>query len=633
MSQSDFSELKTKIDNWDIEAEEMLLNKVQAFTNDYIEQFNQFCKNLDSLDIHLTNCKVENYKAISQLKILSNNQFIEEILEENIDQETKETRTETAETSGTPGASTPGQINNIIINDIDSQKEAFNISIQALQTIQSKKDKEQIEDDTVSVSSSKLNLDNFKKYVRLPYIIGTEDFEKDKTIGLTIKVEGDEEEDKKQNEENGSEDSEVEEFVSDIKVDEQRRKKWEKVKKKKKKKKEREREKEREKERRKESEKILEQKQEFEEDKVKVPIENEVEENNFKKEIENDFVIIESSNSKNVPISPPPPPPPPPPKIETTSLPIQNQNLKEPKTETNNNITNIPLNNNEIKNNIIQPKIENNNNVPIQKPVDEISTGNKPTFSNVKLSNFLGGIDAFPDDEEDDDDGLFSRKNRIIPVIPNQISNQNNDIQIQKSIPSQNQMPPITQIKQIPQMDQIPQLSQISKNPNIPSNIETNTQASKVLGFTKKKLSNMFGEDSDDDDDMEIKTKPQNIEKKNDEIPLESNPTKLEEEKKNEIIEEKKEEEKKVEEKKVEEKKEIKNDIFENKLNIKTTTNFVKKESGKDKMVNSLFDLPEEDEKKNTNDAPEVKEPEKQKIENDKKQSQKRLAFLFDDDD
>ena len=194
-------------------------------------------------------------------------------------------------------------------------------------------------------------------------------------------------------------------------------------------------------------------------------------------------------------------------------------------------------------------------------------------------------------------------------------------------------MPPITQIKQIPQMDQIPQLSQISKNPNIPSNIETNTQASKVLGFTKKKLSNMFGEDSDDDDDMEIKTKPQNIEKKNDEIPLESNPTKLEEEKKNEIIEEKKEEEKKVEEKKVEEKKEIKNDIFENKLNIKTTTNFVKKESGKDKMVNSLFDLPEEDEKKNTNDAPEVKEPEKQKIENDKKQSQKRLAFLFDDDD
>ena len=632
MSQSDFSELKTKIDNWDIEAEEMLLNKVQAFTNDYIEQFNQFCKNLDSLDIHLTNCKVENYKAISQLKILSNNQFIEEILEENIDQETKETRTETTETSGTPGASTPGQINNIIINDIDSQKEAFNISIQALQTIQSKKDKEQIEDDTVSVSSSKLNLDNFKKYVRLPYIIGTEDFEKDKTIGLTIKVEGDEEEDKKQNEENGSEDSEVEEFVSDIKVDEQRRKKWEKVKKKKKKKKEREREKEREKERRKESEKILEQKQEFEEDKVKVPIENEVEENNFKKEIENDFVIIESSNSKNVPISPPPPPPPPP-KIETTSLPIQNQNLKEPKTETNNNITNIPLNNNEIKNNIIQPKIENNNNVPIQKPVDEISTGNKPTFSNVKLSNFLGGIDAFPDDEEDDDDGLFSRKNRIIPVIPNQISNQNNDIQIQKSIPSQNQMPPITQIKQIPQMDQIPQLSQISKNPNIPSNIETNTQASKVLGFTKKKLSNMFGEDSDDDDDMEIKTKPQNIEKKNDEIPLESNPTKLEEEKKNEIIEEKKEEEKKVEEKKVEEKKEIKNDIFENKLNIKTTTNFVKKESGKDKMVNSLFDLPEEDEKKNTNDAPEVKEPEKQKIENDKKQSQKRLAFLFDDDD
>ena len=155
-----FSELRDKINNWDIEAVEMLLRKMKLFTDNYLEQFNQFSKNMDSLDLHLVTAEVSNNKAFSKLKILSNNQFIEDILEK------KEETSEPIE--DTNNIETP---KDIIINDIEAQKNTINISLQNLQEIQSKKgrDKEQIEDDTVSVSSSKLNLDNFSKYIRFDF--------------------------------------------------------------------------------------------------------------------------------------------------------------------------------------------------------------------------------------------------------------------------------------------------------------------------------------------------------------------------------------------------------------------------------------------------------------------------------
>ena len=708
MSQStNFSELRDKIDNWDIEAEEMLLRKIQAFTNNYMEQYNQFSKNLDSLDIHIVNSEVESNKAISQLKILANNQFMEEILEENPEQTTDETKTEISEMTN------PAQIKEITINDIESQKESLNISIQALQSIQSKKDKDkiQIEDDNVSVSSSKLNLDNFKKNIRLPYIIGTEEFNNDKVLGLTIKIEEDEEEEnKKKQENNDSEDEDVKEFLSDIKVDDERRKKWEKVKKKKKKKKEKELL--RENERIKESENNF----EFEEDKVKVPIENEEEATNeIKKEIGKEYEIIENTNISNnaqVPV--------PPPKLEVPPP-------EQPKNETiisnvNNEVVNSN-NNNEIKNNIIQPKIENinneiniqskiennNNGIVNQNPKDINTIGKKQAF-NAKLGNIFGGVDIFQDDEDDDmDDGLFSRKNRKIPVIPNQLPNQNNNMQFQQPIQPQIQMPHMGgPMLQMPHMSPMTQMPQMAPNQNISSQLEIKPKINKDLGIAKKKLNNMF-EDSSDDDDDDLKFKPKNLENKNKEINL-NNPIKLEEKKieikeekkeiislkkeeilpvkkeeilsikkeeikpvkkeeilpvkKEEILPIKKEEIKPIEkeeikpvekeeikpvkieeikhEKKeeiIEEKKEINNNDFKAKLNLLMRKSLIKKESAKEKMVNSLFALPEE-ENKNTNETQEVKEVtkeikevEKPKVVNNNKPSKKRLAFLFDEED
>ena len=136
----------------------------------------------------------------------------------------------------------------------------------------------------------------------------------------------------------------------------------------------------------------------------------------------------------------------------------------------------------------------------------------------VKLANFLGGVDLFAEDEDEDmDDGLFSRKNRKMPVIPNPNLNQNQN----NNIIMQNQQPQMIQNQQ-PQMIQMPQI-----NPLI--NLNNN------LGNAKKKLKNMFG-DSDDDDDDE---NPLNVDAKKEEKKIENNNIFQEDAKKVEVVEKK----------------------------------------------------------------------------------------------
>ena len=638
-----FSELRNKINNWDIEAEEMLLRKIKIFTDNYIDQFNTFSKNMDCLDMHLVSAEVENFKAVNQLKVLATNQFIEDILDDKIDLEPE-----------TQNATNEVQNKDIVINDIESKKEAINISLQHLQNIQSKrgKNKEQIEDDTVSVSSSNLNLENLVKNVKLPFVIGTEDFKNDKTLGLTNFVEENKEEEKADNkkaEENESEDSDIEEFVSDIAVEEKVKAKWKEVEEKKKKKKEKEKLK-----------KAAESAKAIESKNSKADLtQEEKEQINLEKETDNGFIIIENQNNQTgASIPPPPPPPPMPPQIQTipqqktetiknvnipnenNNIPNNNNNQVSNNTANNhneNNNTNINTNNNNI---IIQPKIVNimpkeeninimpkEENITIKPKIENINpqkepeTNNNPmeikslrkktVFTNVRVDNFLGA-EFFPDEEEDMDDGLFSRKNRKVPIISNENQDNNN---------GQNES----------QKEHIPQTIHIINPP-----------AGSDLGIAKKKLNNMFGDGSDDDEDdikPKIIKKQENVEN----VPIKEEP-KLFEIKSEKKEEEKKEEEKKEEEKK-EEKKEKEND--ENKQ-IKIESNkkrkslliandednnfpkLEKKQNSKEIMVSSLFDLPEEDQKNNTNTNQEIEKP---KLDNTKRESKKRLAFLFDDDD
>ena len=260
----------------------------------------------------------------------------------------------------------------------------------------------------------------------------------------------------------------------------------------------------------------------------------------------------------------------------------------------------------------------------------------------VKLANFLGGVDLFEGDEDDDmDDGLFSRKNRKIPVIPNPIPTQNQQpqmiqnqqpqmMQIQQPQMIQNQQPQMIQNQQ-PQImqNQQPQMIQIPQNNPL---VNLNNNNSNNLGNAKKKLKNMFGESDDDEDDEN--EKPLNMDVKKEEKKIENNIFKEDEkkvEKKEDIeIKEEKKDEEKVKDSKLEgtHKKKlliIGDNEENNELKLE------KKQSAKDQMVNSLFSLPEDEGEKNTSNKNVIMEQPNQ-IKEDKKE-QKRLAFLFDDDD
>ena len=89
--------------------------------------------------------------------------------------------------------------------------------------LKKEKNKEQIEDDTVSVASKNLVLENTKKYGALPFIIGTDDFMKDKRIGLT----NGKDEDGKQDE---NDEPEIDkEILEDRKVTEKTKRRWDQV--------------------------------------------------------------------------------------------------------------------------------------------------------------------------------------------------------------------------------------------------------------------------------------------------------------------------------------------------------------------------------------------------------------------
>ena len=590
---ANFSELRNRIENWDIEAEEMLLRKIKTFTDNYMEQFNLFSKNMDNLELNLITTEVENCKAYSQLKILANNRFIEEIVdkdEKKLEEQQEEIKNEDAN-------------KDILLEDIEIKKNIINISLQSMKEIQNKKDKEkvQIEDDTVSVSSSKLNIDNVSKYLRMPFIIGTPDFEKDKTLGLTVGEDNTEEEANNKKGDKENEDSDVEDFLKNVTVDKKTKEKLDKI----------EQEKiSRKEEKLKESEKVFEGDYEFIEDIKPKP----------SKETDSGFEIIEVNDFKNMEnngnnkpkkdnyVPPPPPPPPQAPPMP----PVQNQNVNPPQNEVINRENINPQNYNE----------------------NPANSGPKKIFNDIKLDSFLAGADFKDDEEEDMDDGLFSRKNRKIPVIPNQIPTQNQPPNLAKNNNNvyQSHMLPIPQMVN----------HQINPNNNLNQNQNPNINKSS-LGIAHKKLNNLFnafGDDSDDDEDINI-IKPLNKNEKKEEI-AEQNDLFKKVDKKQE--DEKKEEIKEVKDKDKEEDKKIKE---ENKIDIghKKRKNLIigdddeesngivlqKKQSSKDKMVNNLFDLPEDDEKNKIDQKKEAESAPKPN--NEQKQTQKRLAFLFDDDE
>ena len=184
MNPANFAELKSKIDTWDISAEELLLQKMKIFTINYNEEFQQFCKNMDNFANHIESLEVEHLKAINKIKTISRDKFIENALNKG---EESDSESCSNENNLTP---TPNEIQ---ITNVEKMKSAIDICLNCLEEINRKnKNKEEIEDDAVSVASSKLIMDKGTK-VRLPFIIGSEEFKADKAIGLNVSPIEDEE--------------------------------------------------------------------------------------------------------------------------------------------------------------------------------------------------------------------------------------------------------------------------------------------------------------------------------------------------------------------------------------------------------------------------------------------------------
>ena len=431
VEQANFSELRNKISNWDLEAEEMLLNKIKIFTSSYSTEFASFTQNMQNLNNNLVNTQVDHYKAISNLKELSMNRFIEETLEENPES--------VSEGSDTGLGDIPKK--EIILDETEKMKTAIDMSMKTIEEINSKKEKnkDQIEDDAVSIASKKFSLDNFKKYGNLPYIIGTEEFMKDKNIGLSNIVDEEEEKKEKEKEEKKekmkenlgdwemvgeSEDSDIEEFLAEIPVDEKDKKKWEKIKKQKQKKKLKQMKKKKKGKNNKNNEEEN-NNNDFDgevKDDIKVPIENENNENDKNNNKEGDIVIVSGKGAS----VPPPPPPPPAPVFNPKN--VQSKPKKENKIEEN-IINKEPTNDANIQKENININNNNNNNILNKIP---------PKPKNISVNPFLmAGLQNIGDDEDDDDDddgGLFSKKKLIMPKV----NNEANLVQMSMIVPHNN---------------------------------------------------------------------------------------------------------------------------------------------------------------------------------------------------
>ena len=297
MEQANFSELKEKINAWDTQAEELLIQKVKLFTLNYNEDFQSLCKNFDNFANAISSVQVEHLKAINQLKNLSNERFIEQSLESK-------------EEASSENANEGNDTQEVLMNDTEKKQKVYDISLQFVESISRKNKKEVIEDDSVSVQSSKLTIEKNTKGVKIPFIFNTEQFNADKAIGLDVLPE---EENDQDNPDKGEEnDPDMQNFIQDIPVNAKERAKWEKVRiKKEEKAKKAKLKKEKQKQKKEKSKKVEEIKEPPEEPEVKVPIENEGESIKEEKKSSSNEIKVVAKSGGSVPPPPPPPPPPP----------------------------------------------------------------------------------------------------------------------------------------------------------------------------------------------------------------------------------------------------------------------------------------------------------------------------------
>ena len=181
MSSSNFSELKSRIVEWNIDDEKALINKIQSFTNDYTNQCNSISTNLNNFSHNLDIVEIDFYNSMNSLKTISLHKFIEHVIDED------EPLKDNTNTEEEPKILTAEERNNYQVQLI---KNAVDISVNAIPVKEPKQaqqpGEENSEDDSASVASSRLlgnQITHFKK-LKLPYLINSKDFMMSEYVGL-----------------------------------------------------------------------------------------------------------------------------------------------------------------------------------------------------------------------------------------------------------------------------------------------------------------------------------------------------------------------------------------------------------------------------------------------------------------
>ena len=488
MEPINFSELKERINKWDIDAEEALLQKIEQFTKNYNEEFLAFSQNIKNFSNHLEEVEVDNYKAINQLKLMSREKFVENKLDDNEQSDITNSDVDDSE----------------IKDETQRAKESLEISLNLLDEIRNKNKGEEIVDDIVSVADSKMMSYRMVKGMRLPYIIGSQDFNKDKAVGLDIPIEEEDDEEDKIVERP----SFIPEFVPNPKV----QKRWEKDQKKK-------------------NENLKQSKKPFEEEKIVF------EPNDNNNQIE----------EPNTAIPPPPPPPPPPPEIPTIRVPpkppkrpVQDNPVQIENKIENNPIQNIQPNNGQNnenrdfraqlsqrmnknqQNNKIEENIDINNIIQVDDNKNPLSNvkiyKNKLTKKSVNINMFVGNDGEDGDEDPDEDYTKFDFKGKknnkkIIkqnenPENENPPENKNPENQNPENQNPENQNPEnkIQEEENPQKLNPEIQIPPKETKVEIPKPIIIAEVKNSKLKQSKNKLMELFDDDDEDTGNIEDRT-------------------------------------------------------------------------------------------------------------------------------
>ena len=172
---ANFDELLPKVSTWDVEEEEKLINKIKQMTEDYQQKCSDLSINLNNMTRNLHLIEVDFFNALNGLKIVSGQKFIEHL----IDTEDIKPEEETEEKKEEEINEQTDSINNIMQRSMD---------FIALRDQQKSQNKNNVEDDTVSMNSKVMdnNLMKNNRGLKLPMIIGTKDFKENDYIGLVL---------------------------------------------------------------------------------------------------------------------------------------------------------------------------------------------------------------------------------------------------------------------------------------------------------------------------------------------------------------------------------------------------------------------------------------------------------------